>query len=95
MSKRTINLWNLHDLINDYLYYTGKHPLVRDIYKTYKNKYNYEARLLDFHNELLNLKKQGNLIDFIDDIEERLYIQKGRKKPQKKIVKVKRIRVRF
>jgi len=93
MSKRTINLWNLHDLINDYLYYNRIHPLVRDMYETYKNKYNYEGRLIDFHNELISLKKQGNLIDFIEDKEERFYKQKGRTKPQKHIVKVKRIKV--
>jgi len=87
-----VNYMELRLLIKEYHYYHGEFPLLKEIYETYKAKFNYTKRLIDFGKDLSLLRKQGCLMRFVELDNEHTYMYKGKPKTVKS--KVKRIIIR-
>lgn len=60
-----INFMELRWLVREYGYEHGEFPLISEIYKIYKAKFNYTKDVRNFGKELHSLQAEGHLIGFI------------------------------
>jgi len=87
-----INYMELRLLIREYLYYNGKFPLLKDIYKICKKRLGYDDTLQHFGRDLYHLRQQGHRMGFAEEEVEHTYKYGGKTKTVK--TKVKRIIIR-
>ena len=92
--KSDIDFMKFRLLVREFHLYNGMYPLLKDIFKVYKERVGYPLRLVDFYNELLRIRNQGLPVGFVEEEKEYVYKRKGRKKPQVQKHKVKRVVVR-
>ena len=89
-----INFRELRLLVREYFYYNGVFPLLKDIYKTYKAKFDYKNSLRNFTKTLYSLQEQGYRIGFLEEEKEYTYKRKDRPNPVTYKRKIKRLIVK-
>ena len=82
-----IKFMELRLLIKEYAYYNGKYPLISELYKKYKEKFDYKGNVRTFGHALHRFQKEMLPIGFIEEEKQYTYKYKGKDKTVKRMVK--------